>query len=99
MRDVVVLTRHPPRAIDGILDDLPGALALGGSEVLPHHRGILRMQMHAHFARRHGQRRNRFTDDADDVRGIGLELAPHDLARERHGEGRGARAPPPHRAP
>ena len=43
--------------------------------------------MHAHLARRDGQRRDRLADDADDLGGVGLELAPHDLARERHGEG------------
>ena len=99
MREVAVVTLAAAARHHRIFDDLPGALALGGREILAHHRGILRMQMHAHLARRDGQRRDGLADDADDLRGIGLELAPHDLARERHGQGRGARAPPRRRAP
>src|ERR1700735_2849632 len=74
--DATSAARH-----DRVLDDLPGALALGGREILAHYRGILRMQMHAHLARGDGQRGNSLADDADDVSGVGLELAPHDLAR------------------
>ncbi len=86
MREVALVIWHPPRAITGILDDDPGPFALGRREILPHHRGILRMQMHAHLARCDRQRRNRFADDADDLRRIRLQLAPHDLARKRHRE-------------
>jgi hypothetical protein len=45
---------------------------------------ILGMQVHAHVARGNRQCRDRLADDADDLGGIRLEFAPHDLARERH---------------
>ena len=43
--------------------------------------------MYAHIARRHRQCRDRFADDADDLRRVGLEFAAHDLPRQRHGQG------------
>ena len=44
------------------------------------------MQVHAHLARCDRQRRDRFADDADDLRRIRLQLAPHDLPRKCHRE-------------
>ncbi len=43
--------------------------------------------MHAHLAGGDRQGGDRFANDADDLRRVGLEFAAHDLPRQGHGQG------------
>ncbi|MFO1410022.1 MAG: hypothetical protein U1F06_06545 [Steroidobacteraceae bacterium] len=69
-----------------VLDDGPGGVGAGLAQALAHQRGVVRVQVHAHIARRHRQQRDGLADDRDDLVGLGADLAAHDLARDRAGE-------------
>jgi hypothetical protein len=85
MRDVVVVIWHPPRAITGSSTN-PSSLAFGGRQMFTHHCGVLGVQMHTHFPRSDRERCDGVAHDADDLRGIGLQFAAHDLPRQGHGQ-------------
>ena len=68
MREVAVVIWQPPRAITGSSTIAQARSLSVGARFCAHHRGILRMQMHAHLARGDRQRRDRFANDADDLR-------------------------------
>ena len=81
-------TRQPPRVSAGSSTMRPRAIARRRGEQLAHDRGVFRMQVHAHVARGSRQARDGLANDRDDLRGIGLQLAAHDLLADREREQR-----------
>ena len=79
MLELSVVRRQPPRAISGSSASVHSCSPAGAREFLAHDGGVVGMQVNLDVARRQRQQAHGVPDDADDLRGIDLELAPHQV--------------------
>ena len=79
MLEVAVVRRQPPRASSGSSLSTHSRLAARLRELLAHDRGVFGMQVDLEVARRERQQAHGVADDADDLRGIDAQLAPHQV--------------------
>ncbi len=88
MLAVSVVTRQPPRAMSGSSRSSHSRSPTGVASRSRTIVGVVRMQVNLDVARGDGQQAHGVPHDADDLRGIERELAPHQVLGDDHREPR-----------